>query len=166
MAILNIISTLLLFAFYFPPSFKMKHRKESKLQIVKHIGYVGILISAAAVIAFILGISRGGAAYPWNSAAVIVSIIGGFVALVCFVHLEMYGRVTQPFVPLELFRDQDWVIGMLMLSFGASIYYAFALVWPQAVAELYSDPDKPLIRSILTCCAGIPCKQNTYILLL
>jgi hypothetical protein len=42
---LNIVSTLLLFAFYFPPSFKMKHRNESRLQIVKNIDYVGISIS-------------------------------------------------------------------------------------------------------------------------
>lgn len=160
MAILNITSTLLLLLFYFPPSFKMKHSKESRLHIVKHIDYVGISIFTAGIIVFILGISWGGAAYPWDSPAVIVSIIGGFAAIVCFVLWERYGRVTQPFVPLELFQDRDWVVGMLMLSFGASIYYAFALVWPQAVAALYSDPDKPLIRSILTCCAGTPCEQT------
>jgi MFS family permease len=158
MAILNVVSTILLSLFYFPPSFRMKHSRESRLQIIKEIDYLGILIFAAGIIVFILGISWGGVAYPWKSAAVIVSIVGGAAAFVCFVLWERFGRVKQPFVPLELFRDRDWVIGTLMLSFGASIYYAFALVWPSAVAALYSDPDKPQIRAILTCCAAVPCK--------
>lgn len=155
MTILNFVSLACFYLFYFPPTFKMKHRSETKRHYIKQTDVVGILLFCAGIVVFILGLSWGGTKYPWNSAAVIASIVLGFAALVAFGLWEAYASLKQPLIPMHLFRDRDWVVGMLLLSFGASVYYAYAIVWPQAVIALYSTGQENM-RGILSCAAGVP----------
>ena len=117
----------------------MKHGAKSRREHLKQVDVVGIFLFCAGLVIFILGLSWGGGKYPWKSTAVIASILLGFFTLVAFVLWEIYAPLKQPLVPMHLFADSDWVVGVLLLSFGASIYYAFAIVWPQAVVALYSE---------------------------
>lgn len=155
MTILNFVSLACFYLFYFPPTFKMKHRSETKRDYVKQTDVVGIFLFCAGIVVFILGLSWGGTEYPWNSAAVIASIVLGFTTLAAFGLWEAYASLKQPLLPMHLFRDRDWVVGMLLLSFGASVYYAYAIVWPQAVIALYSVGQENM-RGILSCAAGVP----------
>lgn len=86
-----------------------------------------------------MGISWGGSYYPWKSAHVIATIIIGFFSLVAFVLYEALVPLKEPLVPMYLFRNIPWVATMLVVALGASVYYAFAIVWPTMVFSLYTS---------------------------
>ena len=74
--------------FYFPPDFAHLHRVRSRWQEVKSIDYVGVVLFAGGLLLSLMGLSWGGAQYPWKSGHVIGSLVSGFVALLAFV---LYG---------------------------------------------------------------------------
>ncbi|KAF2817771.1 MFS general substrate transporter [Mytilinidion resinicola] len=90
---------------------------------------------------FLMGLSWGGAIYPWGSASVICAIVIGFVVLVCFVLWEVFGPIKQPLIPMRLFLNGHWTAAVVPLGLGARVYYAFTIVWPQQVAVLYANGD-------------------------
>lgn len=109
--------------FYFPPNFHKKHRRDidSKIYWIKNFDYVGLFLFTVGFLPFLLGLSWGGGAYPWKSAAVIASIVGGFAVLVLFVLYEAFGPVKEPLVPMHLFKNGAWVSASVLLSIGASV---------------------------------------------
>jgi hypothetical protein len=40
---------------------------------------------------------------------------------------------------MHLVKNRDWLVLILIWSIGASVYYAFALIWPQMIAALYAE---------------------------
>ncbi|OIW22509.1 MFS general substrate transporter [Coniochaeta ligniaria NRRL 30616] len=108
---------------------------------IKHFDYVGTLLFAAGLVMFLMGLSWGGAVYPWNSAATISAIVIGFALLVAFALWEIYAPLKEPLVPVHLFKNLEWTVSVLLMSLGASIYYGFAIVWPAQCATLYNTGD-------------------------
>lgn len=86
---LDAVSLAFWVGFYFPPDFAHLHRVRSRWQEIKGIDYVGIFLFTGGLLLFLLGLSWGGAQYPWRSAHVIGSLVSGFVALVVFI---FYGK--------------------------------------------------------------------------
>ena len=102
-----------------------------------------------------MGLNWGGASWPWDSAHVIATIVVGFVALVAFVLWECYVHLKEPLVPMRLFLHRPWVASTILSGLGQSIYYAFAIVWPQMVALLYADTVAPIGAAWLSSVSGI-----------
>jgi hypothetical protein len=96
-----------------------------------------------------MGISWGGALYPWKSAHVIATIIVGFLSLVAFVLYEIFAPLKEPLVPMHLFRNIRWVADIFMIALGASVYFCFAIVWPIMVFALYTSD---LTKGGFLCC--------------
>lgn len=69
------------------------------------LDFVGLALAAAAVFGIVFGIIRGNEA-GWDSAQVLGGIIGGAALLVAFLVWE--SRVTDPLLPLTLFRDRSF----------------------------------------------------------
>lgn len=78
-------SFLLWVVFYHPPKFNNLHRNRTKMQEVRELDYVGILLFAGGAVLFLLGISWGGQQHPWTSSYVLGTLIVGFLTLVAFV---------------------------------------------------------------------------------
>lgn len=102
---------------------------------------------------FLLGISWGGNVYPWRSAAVVSTIVIGGILLAAFFSWEIYYPMGEPLVPMHLFKNRGWVISTLLVSIGASIYYAFGIVWPGMVNLLYANGDQ-IYAGWLQCSVG------------
>jgi hypothetical protein len=102
-----------------------------------------------------MGLNWGGASWPWDSAHVISTIVVGFFALVAFVVWECYMNLKEPLVPMRLFLHQSWVASTILSGLGQSIYYAFAIVWPQMVALMYADTATPIGAAWLSSVSGI-----------
>ena len=66
---------------------------------------VGLVLAATAVFAIVFGIIRGNDA-GWGSGQVLGGILGGAALLVAFLLWEL--RVTDPLIPLGLFRDRSF----------------------------------------------------------
>jgi Fungal trichothecene efflux pump (TRI12) len=135
---------------YFPPTFddKYKHKK-TKRQVVLDFDYIGLILLVGGMIIFLMGISWGGSYYPWKSGHVIATIVVGFLSLVAFVLYEALMPLKEPLVPMYLFKNLPWVATMMVVGVGASVYYAFAIVWPTMVFALYTSD---LTYGSLLCC--------------
>ncbi|KAK7402452.1 hypothetical protein QQX98_011779 [Neonectria punicea] len=128
--------------FYFPPSFSKKHDGEENASIsywVKNFDYVGTFLFAGGFVAFLLGLSWGGAVYPWTHAAPIAGITIGGATLAAFVLWEIYAPIKESLVPMHLFKNIEWVSAVILLGLGAGVYYAFSIIWPMQAAVMYSD---------------------------
>ncbi|KAF2178198.1 hypothetical protein K469DRAFT_742079 [Zopfia rhizophila CBS 207.26] len=114
--------------FYFPSTFEQRHKSDinSKIHWIKHFDYVGTAIFAASFVVFLMGLSWGRSVYSWNSAA------------------ETYAPLKEPLIPMHIFANFAWTSSVILLGLGASIYYAFSIVWPNQVAVLYSKPGDPM----------------------
>ncbi|KAF2668524.1 siderophore iron transporter [Microthyrium microscopicum] len=160
----NVVALICWILFYFPPSFHKKHRNDidSKMYWVKNFDYIGLALFTCGFVAFLLGLSWGGATYPWKSAAVIVSIVGGFAVLVVFVLYEIYAPQKEPLLPVHLFRNGHWVASCVLLGLGAGVYYAFAIIWPMQVAVLYGD-GRILWVGLASCINGLSTISGQFV---
>jgi len=137
--ILNGIATLLYFTFYYPPTFEMKHGKETKMRILRDFDYIGAVGLIAGVTLFLIGLNWGGSLYPWDDAHVIGMMVAGIVLIIALPFYEAFGGARDPFVPLRLFKSWGWTASMLSTSIGATVYYSFSIVWPSMVQIVYSN---------------------------
>ncbi|KAL2756682.1 hypothetical protein ACRALDRAFT_2101844 [Sodiomyces alcalophilus JCM 7366] len=136
---INAASLFCWFFFYHPPTFSMKHGGNARFwDYIRRFDYVGTLFYTAGLLIFMMGLNWGGVVYAWDSANVIATIVVGFVALVVFVLWESYAKLSEPLVRMSYFRHMPWVSSTVLTGLGASVYYAFAIVWPSMVAILYT----------------------------
>lgn len=135
---------------YFPPTFDEKYaHKKTKRQVLEDFDFIGLILLVGGLLIFLMGISWGGSYYPWKSAHVIATIVVGFFALVAFVIYEALMPLKEPLVPMDLFKNIPWVATMMVVALGASVYYAFAIVWPTMVFSLYTSD---LTKGGYLCC--------------
>ncbi|ROT39633.1 MFS general substrate transporter [Sodiomyces alkalinus F11] len=136
---INAASLFCWFFFYHPPTFEMKHGGGAKFwDYMRRFDYVGTAFYTGGLLIFMMGLNWGGGVYAWDSANVIATIVVGFVALVVFVLWECYARLSEPLVRMRYFRHLPWVASTVLTGLGASVYYAFAIVWPSMVAVMYT----------------------------
>ncbi|OAL50140.1 MFS general substrate transporter [Pyrenochaeta sp. DS3sAY3a] len=141
--------------FYYPPNFHQKHgMKEKKMEWVKHFDYIGTLLYAAGLTMFLLGLSWGGAKYPWKSPEVLSFIIIGFSCLVAFACWECFVPLREPLVPLSLFRNRHWVVSAILTGIGAGVYFSGAIIWPQITQNFYANGD-PMHAAFLSCLSNL-----------
>ncbi|KAG7143054.1 Trichothecene efflux pump TRI12 like protein [Verticillium longisporum] len=78
---------LMLFFFYNPPDFEMKHREdgETKWQLVKQMDWVGVFLFLSGGALFLIGVNFGGRTYPWTHPGTFDMVI-----VVCFVGGMLY----------------------------------------------------------------------------
>ena len=135
---MNGCSAILLYIFYHPPNFGMKHGSNRQWEFIKNFDYVGTFLVTAGLLLFIMGISWGGdSVYPWKSAAVISTMIIGFFLLVAFFAWEILADLKEPLLPLGLFKNQCWLVSVLLWGTGSALYYSCAILWPAMVSTLY-----------------------------
>lgn len=83
---------------------------------------VGLLLAAPGVFGLVYGIVRGNDA-GWDSAEVLISLVGGGLLLVAFVLWE--SRTPTPLLPLRLFRDRSFTAANLVgMTFSFGIFGA------------------------------------------
>ncbi|KAH8176647.1 fungal trichothecene efflux pump (TRI12) domain-containing protein [Sarocladium implicatum] len=147
----EVVTAIMLYFFYHPPTFDTKHRDDNKTkwQLIKEIDYVGLVLFTAGCLLLLLALNWGGGLHPWKSANVIAPII---VSVVCFVALgfwEVYMPLTYPMMPPHLFKEWRRFTSFLVVCFVAGMaYYALNVIWPRQSALLWVPADKPIIRGV------------------
>lgn len=138
--------------FYFPPTFSMKGHTRTKMQVVKDFDFVGLVLFSGGFVVFLLGLSSGGGAHPWNSGFVIGTLVAGGVTLIAFVCWECFADLAEPLVPIHLFRNGKWVAMVCVVGLSSSVYYAFSILFPQIVFTLYTNDNLEggLLSSLVT----------------
>ncbi|KAF9872529.1 fungal trichothecene efflux pump [Colletotrichum karsti] len=149
---INAASLLCWVLFYHPPTFRMKHGAEASMwSYVKRFDYVGAVLYTGGILVLMMGLNWGGVVYAWSSPAVIATVVVGVAAVAAFAVWESFADLSEPFVPMRYFRNLGWVACAVLSGLAAGVYYCFALVWPQMVGLLYSDPENPFFGPLLSC---------------
>ena len=87
------------------------------------VDVLGALLVVTAFVPLLLALSWGGHTYPWASAQVLGMFALTAASLALFTHIEL--RVTEPLLPLDLFRNRVFTLGnsasfvVSMAFFGA-----------------------------------------------
>ncbi|MFQ5795642.1 MAG: MDR family MFS transporter [Candidatus Bipolaricaulia bacterium] len=79
----------------------------------RRIDFLGVTALVLAVMPLLLALSWGGVQYPWDSMLVIGSLAFAAVMTGLFIWIE--SRVTEPLMPLEIFRNRIVSISMLAI---------------------------------------------------
>lgn len=135
----NTIAMACYYFFYHPPTFKMLHRRNAIGELLRTCDWIGLVLYTAGVIVLLMGLNWGGSIYPWKSAQVIGSILGGTVGLGLLVLWEWWMplKETVPFLPLHLFTNLPFMAVTLLTSIGSAAYFGLSFVWPAACTTLY-----------------------------
>lgn len=112
------------------------------------------VIHANHPVRFIIGLSWGGSSYPWKSAPVISTIIIGFFLLVALFIYESKVTLAEPLIPMQLFQDRGWNASAAILSVGATVYYAMAIIWPQMAVTVYGNGNA-MYAGWISCLVGV-----------
>jgi len=129
--------------------------KLPKRHSTQSIDFVGAALIMAAASCILLGTSWGGNVHAWGSATIIGLLGAGFVLGVIFVFNEL--KVTDPVVPLRLFRNQTFtvtsVVGLIagMAMFGTIAFLPLYMQVVKGVSPTESGLRMlPLILCVLT----------------
>ncbi|KAH6622003.1 fungal trichothecene efflux pump [Boeremia exigua] len=138
--IVNAIAVLLFVVFYHPPTYPMLHvGGKSKMQQLRTLDWVGIVLFTSGMTVFLIGMNWGGGTYPWKSGHVLGALFAGFSTLVGFCFYEAYHGHQYPLIPMRLFRSVHYDANVVCASLGGVVYYANTIVWPSMVGSLFTN---------------------------
>ena len=117
----EVVTAVMLFFFYHPPTFETKHRDDhkTKWQLVKEIDYVGLILFTGGCLLLLLALNWGNGIHPWNSAWIIGPIVVSVVCFVCLGFWEVYMPLPYPMLPPHLFREWRRFTAFLVVCFVA-----------------------------------------------
>ena len=85
---------------------------------LKAIDFIGALLALGGTTVLVMGLTWGGAEYPWRSAAVIASLVVGFCVSVAFV-LWQWNGPKYPLVPCKLIQA---ILNLMLIPFTVHIF--------------------------------------------
>jgi EmrB/QacA subfamily drug resistance transporter len=97
------------------------------------IDYAGALLLIAATCCALLVLSWGGSVYPWTSAPIL--IIGAAAVLLCAALALVEARAAEPVLPLHLFTNRVFVLGVTVISLSAMALFAAVVFLPAGVGR-------------------------------
>ena len=83
------LAVMLFYTFYHPPNFQLLHKNRSRVDQLKRMDFVGLVLFSGGLAVFLIGLSWGSGSYSWKSAHVIATIVVGAIGLILFV---LYGK--------------------------------------------------------------------------
>ncbi|KIX91952.1 uncharacterized protein Z520_12341 [Fonsecaea multimorphosa CBS 102226] len=151
---MNAVALLCWILFYWPPEFSNKHAGKRRIDFVKELDYVGILLYTAGLTLFLMGLSMGGdAVFPWKSRQTLSTLLVGAACLIALGFWVWLAKPKQPLIPKHLLTNRAYVAASISIGIGSASYYAFAIVWPMMVSVLYNHGD-PMYGGYLSCIVG------------
>ncbi|KAH6705598.1 trichothecene efflux pump [Verticillium dahliae] len=81
--ILGAASLVLYYFFYHPPTYSQLHvQGKTRWQMTKNLDFVGIFLYVSGCVLFLIGLSWGGVAHPWASAATLCTLLIGLALMI------------------------------------------------------------------------------------
>jgi hypothetical protein len=115
---------------------------KSKLKQLKTLDWMGIFLFTAGLVVFLIGLNWGGSSYPWKSGHVLGALFGGFFTLILFGLWEGFAGLEYPLIPMRLFKNIEYDANVACASFGAVVYYANTVIWPNMIGALFTSDIK------------------------
>jgi EmrB/QacA subfamily drug resistance transporter len=100
--------------------------KESPVRTPGKLDWTGSIILSVALVALLMGISKG-AAWGWSDAKTVGLLVLGVAGLIAFVLLEL--RVKEPLVDMRLMRNRTvWATDLVAVIMGFAMFGAFLVI--------------------------------------
>lgn len=96
--------------------------------IPHRIDYAGALLLIAATSCVLLVLSWGGSLYPWSSTPMLV--LASAAVLLCTALALVEARALEPVLPLHLFANRVFVLGVAVISLSAMALFAAVVFLP------------------------------------
>ncbi|KAM0327457.1 hypothetical protein ACHAQA_005745 [Verticillium albo-atrum] len=128
------LAFIMLFFFYNPPDFEMKHREdgETKWQLVKQMDWVGVFLFLSGGALFLIGVNFGGRTYPWIHPGTLCPIIIGY-----------------PLFPPKLFRRvREFDMVIVVCFVGGMLYYSMNVLWPRQSQAFFVPEGDIIMRGV------------------
>jgi MFS family permease len=146
-------SAVLFFACYFPPNFHMINSELTKMQEVKALDYVGLLLYFGGLVLVLLGFTWAQGTYAWDSAHVVASLVAGILTLIAFALYETYVPLQQPLLPVKLFKLRNITACVLVGSAMQTLWLLLNVFWPIQITVLFTSNEVTV--GLLSCTTGI-----------
>ncbi|KAI1623918.1 fungal trichothecene efflux pump [Exophiala viscosa] len=117
--------------------FENLHKRHSRRDLLKNLDYVGFTIFTGSTAALLVGLSWGGSAHPWKSAAVIAPIVLGGVGWIAFVFWELSGIPEVPLIPLAMLNNRDYFSLSIISAVDVMLAYSLNVIWPQQLSTVF-----------------------------
>lgn len=133
------VAIVLLVLCYHPPSYKQLHSsgRKTKMQQLRQLDYVGMLLYISSVVLILLPLSWGGTMFPWKSAATIATLVVGVALLAATGLWEAYSKQPCPLIPMHFFKNRGFMSLVVCAMIGSCCYFPCVYLWPQQVARIY-----------------------------
>ncbi|KAK0386633.1 hypothetical protein NLU13_6468 [Sarocladium strictum] len=141
----------LLFLFYHPPDFEMKHREDGKTkwQLVKEMDWVGVFLFLSGGALLLIGINFGGRRYPWVSAGCLAPIVVGACCFVAVGFWCSYADLKYPLFPPKLFRRvREFDMVIVVCFVGGMLYYSMNVLWPRQSQAFFIPEGAIVMRGV------------------
>ncbi|WP_165422939.1 MDR family MFS transporter [Ktedonosporobacter rubrisoli] len=122
------ILALLVLTIWLPSRLSTSHRAYSGWKAWRRIDFAGALTSAVATICLLLALTWAGTTYAWGSPQVIGLLGAATILYLTFFAIER--RVSEPLLPLDLFRSQIFSASSLLALVLGMIIYAMIFYLP------------------------------------
>ncbi|KAH7303205.1 major facilitator superfamily domain-containing protein [Stachybotrys elegans] len=104
---------------------QLQQDTSSFIKKLRRIDWLGLSLFTGATTLFLVGLTSGGVAAPWDSARVLVPLIIGFLLYPVFIYVEW--RVSPvPMVPLRIFGDRAAITGYVTSFLQGLIVWCLA----------------------------------------
>lgn len=110
----------------------------SRKEQLKRIDYVGFGLYGGGLVCLLLALSWGGKQYQWNSPQCIATLVIGVILLIGFVLYEVFIPLSEPLLPMKLFKVRNFWIAVVVGSVGQMSFYALNVIWPTHITALYT----------------------------
>lgn len=125
-------------ACYRPPRYRQLHvGGRSRAAQLRALDFAGLLLWAAGLTLVLVGLSWGGTAYPWRSAPVLATLLGGVAALAAFGLWEHYGARGRALMPPRIFAHVGFVALVMLAALSSMVYYSMTVLWPTLLQTVF-----------------------------
>lgn len=130
--------------FYFPPARPLHDFEKTRLQQVRELDYIGILLYTGGLASVLLGLSWGGeAAHPWRSASVVAPIVVGALGFIgCFLY-DFFVRDStnlHTLFPRDLMtRFREYTVSLVVVFVAGMVYYSMSALLPQGTFYVFTN---------------------------
>jgi EmrB/QacA subfamily drug resistance transporter len=119
---------LLILTTWLPAAISLRSTAYRGWAAVRRIDIPGALTAAGATVCLLLGLTWGGVTYPWGSEQVVGLLIAAGVLYLAFLIAERL--LSEPLLPLDLFRNQVFAASGLLALAGGMVVYAMIFYLP------------------------------------
>lgn len=141
-------SALLVTLFYHPPPTGMRRQGLTISKLLSKVDYFGIFLFTGSIASLLIGLTWGGATYPWKAGSVVAPLTVGCVGLVGF-GLYEWLAVEEGILDHRMFYSRNFPILLFVCVVDGMLLLGVNVLFAQQIAALYTR-DAVKIATILT----------------